>query len=329
MDQANNDKSFLKNILIYVFLGFLSFMVADLILLKFVRMQFFPSFTAKDAAGLRNMRRGGGGSSDEKNSDLARYNQGYKHILNRNMFNSDGVISPPLSSLQKSDGGEGEEEEIYNDPVLSSLPLTLEGTIVHRNPYRSLATVEVGGKALSYTVGDNIDGLAEVISVVRKKVIIRNSDTRKLEYIEIPRDLKIERRKPVVKVVPKPTFGAPEKVKPSVVKREGNTFKAKRSDVNKKLNNLGKLLREAKVERAVDPVTGEVMGFEFKSIKEGSDISDLGFQVGDIIKSVDGEIINSPSTAMRLFNQMKNASELKITINRDGQDQEFDYSIED
>ncbi len=326
-DDQNKEPLF-KSILIYIFLGFFSFMVADLVLLKFVRIKFFPSYSAKDASRAKLAAGRSRLGAKSTNNDLVDYSKGYKHIVNRNMFSADGVISPPIASLEK--GNEGSvEEEIFNDPVLSNLDLKLEGTIVHRNPYRSLATIESAGKTTSYTVGDQVENLAEIVSVVRKKVIIRNLSSKKLEYIEIPRDMKLATKRPPPKKFT-PSFGGAKKNGSGLVKRDGDTFKAKRSDVNAQLSNMGKLLREAKVERAVDPVTGEVIGFKFTNIKEGSVISELGFNIGDTITSVDGEPVNSPNKAMMMYNKLKNASDVRIGIrDANGQDRDFEYSVED
>src|SRR5262245_21417095 len=63
-------------------------------------------------------------------TDISRY---YPDT-NRNIFNEDGKIPPKMTA-------DGTEIEMGGDPVLSQLPLKLEGTLVHSNPKKSVATV--------------------------------------------------------------------------------------------------------------------------------------------------------------------------------------------
>lgn len=311
--------NFRKTFLIYLFLGFVAYMLADLSLLK-IRAQFFPTYSSAGAPKLNRFRGGAVG-----NPDLESF-KNYEVILSTNMFNSDGVIPPPLSTLKGEE--QPTEEEQFNDPVLTNLPIRLEGTVVHRNPFRSLATIEASNKSLSYTVGDMIESLAEVVSVIRKKVIIRNKKNGKLEYVEIPRDLKLVKRTPPKRFTPikKPSV---KPTKSGIVKREGNSFSARRSDVEAQLSNIGSLLRQAKAERAVDPVTGEVLGFKLVQIKEGSIFEQLGVQVNDIISAVNGEPVTSPNKAMLMFNQLKSANQISISVERGGSKVDLDYNIED
>ena len=65
----------------------------------------------------------------------------YRKIKERNVFNLDGKIPPALTS-------DGSESPLIDAaPVLSQLPLKLEGTLVHANPRKSVATIS--GKSKS------------------------------------------------------------------------------------------------------------------------------------------------------------------------------------
>ena len=94
----------------------------------------------------------------------------YASITQRNLFNSDGIIPPPLS--------QGDEEEIDDSvPVPTQLPLSLIGTIVHGNPNRSVATIQNRSRSQNeqfqaYRVDDEIPGMAQILSISRKQVIL-------------------------------------------------------------------------------------------------------------------------------------------------------------
>jgi len=309
-------KSLLKSLLIYLFLLYLAFIISDLLLLKFVRPQFVSKLTAKDktvAAGVQEAE-----SRAFEISDIGSKGSYTDKIVSRNIFNS-GAMPVPIANLKKTDEKEVEED---NDPVLTGLQITLEGTIVHRNPFRSLATVTANGQMLSYSVGDEIKGLAEIVSVVRKKVIFRNLKNRKLEYAEISRDQVRPQRTQVKK---RPVVSKPR----ALVQRNGNRFTAKRADVNKQLSNIGALARQANSRPARDPATGELIGYEIFAIKPDSLFETLGLKNGDIIREVNGTRISNPAKAMGMFNQLKKASEINVSINRNGSNEELEYTIED
>ena len=78
--------------------------------------------------------------------------------------------------------------------VKSQLPLTLEGTIVHLNPEKSVATIvsRNANESKAYKVGDSIKNLIQRITKIqRRRVEFINSNSNRLEFIEIPTDEKL------------------------------------------------------------------------------------------------------------------------------------------
>jgi len=310
-------RSLLKSFLIYLFLLYLAFVLSDLVLIKFVRPEFVSKLSAKDKAVASGVIEPETGSFEV--ADIGSKGSFTDKIVERNIFNS-GPMPEPIANLQNKNKGEEIIED--NDPVLTGLQIVLEGTIVHRNPFRSLATLTASGKMLSYAVGDEVPGMAEIVSVVRKKVIFRNLRNKKLEYAEISRDqtqpqrAEVKRTRPITK--PK-----------GMVQRDGNRFTAKRADVNKQLSNISQLARQANSRPARDPATGELIGYEIFAIQPNSLFENLGLKNGDIISEVNGVKISNPAKAMSMFNQLKSASEINVSINRNGSSEELEYTIED
>ncbi len=107
----------------------------------------------------------------------------FRTITDRNLFNFEGKIPSPLTS------GEG-KGGVEMPPVESKLPIKLLGTIVLADPKRSIATINLNSKnrAESYRFGERIESMAEVLSVERRKVIIRNLATNRREFIQIPEE---------------------------------------------------------------------------------------------------------------------------------------------
>jgi general secretion pathway protein C len=241
----------------------------------------------------------------------------YSTVISRNMFSSDGVIPDPLVAAGQTGKPQGEDMT----PVPSSLPLALKGTIVHSDPKKSIANIEVRSKnqVLAYTVGRDIEGLAVLQKVERSRAIIRNSNNNRLEYLE----MKLEGGK-IAFSTSKPT--APTAGKTDVAQVAPNKFEIKRSDLQKYLADTASILQQASMipRRGAN---GEIECYKFIGIQPGSVYTQLSFQVGDCLKAVNGEKIDSPAKAMEMYNALKQSPNIKILMERDGRDQENEYTV--
>lgn len=239
----------------------------------------------------------------------------YQKVIDRNIFNSDGKIPPAMTS----DGSAN--PALDAPPVPTQLPLALQGTLVHANPHRSVATINSKGKneAKSYMVDQEIDNMARITKIERRKVIFRNLNNQRLEYVEIPQNSTF-------------TFGVKEPVGKSdeVQKRGDFDFAMKRSDILKYTADLGSVLQQARMIPNIAPGSGgRVDGFKFVGIQPNSIYEKLGFKVNDVIKAVNGEPVNSPTKAMELYNALKSENRIKIMVERNGRDESFNYDIPD
>lgn len=237
----------------------------------------------------------------------------YAKIATRNVLNQDGVIPPAISS---GEGPAGPDSA----PVLSQLPLKLEGTMVHANPRKSVCTITVKSKneAQSFMVDREIEGLARITAIERRKVIFRNLNNNRLEYIEIPKDSALSLTS--------------SKATPSgrgEVQQKGDfEWTMRRSDVTKYLGNLGEILQQARMIPNIVPGSGgRVDGFKFVNIQPGSIFEKLGFKPGDTLKKVNGEDVNTPTKGMELFNSLKSESRLQLSVERNGREETFRYEI--
>lgn len=238
----------------------------------------------------------------------------YNSIIARNIFSSDGLIPDPLVGVNQS--GKPLEDA---DPVPSSLPLALKGTIVHSNPEKSIANIEVRSKnqVIAYGVGRDIEGLATLVKVERERAVFRNANNGRLEYIE----MKLEGGRI--------SFAGTSPARPGggdIAQVAPNKFEIKRSDLLKYTSNMSSLLQQASMipRRGAN---GEIECFKFISIQPGSVYTQLGFQNGDCLKAVNGEKIDSPAKAMEMYNTLKGASNIQITTERDGRDQDQNYTV--
>jgi len=245
----------------------------------------------------------------------------FQFLVAKNLFSAETSIPDSLKDLQNRDKKpEGESQKNDDTPVPSLLPLTLLGTIVHSNPEKSIANVELKSKNLTMAVrvGHSIVKLAKLEAVERGRAYIRNLSTGRLEYIEL-KDVGQLRFSSASKTVGAETTGEVKQVAP-------NKFEVSRAEVNKYTSDLSNVLQQA----AMIPVrgsSGEIQGFRFVNIQPDSIYTQLGFQVGDVIKSVNGEFVDSPAKALELYNALKGSNSIKLTIERNGQEQDIEYNI--
>jgi type II secretion system protein C len=240
----------------------------------------------------------------------------YRNIISKNIFNYDGKIPPALadSKIKKTNTDDG-------PAVPSNLPLKLMGTIVHANGKKSVATIDVKskGKSLPFKVNGKIENIARILEIERRKVIFRNLNNNRKEYIEILKDFKMN-------------FGVDNQKKSASLDGIEKTSSFDRS-INRSLveqftkpSELPKLLKQARMKPNMGP-NGSVEGFRFDWIKPGSPFEDLGFKVGDVIKGVNGEEINSPRKAMEAYNALKNNPNISLRVTRDGREESFNYQV--
>src|SRR5690606_4083027 len=90
-----------------------------------------------------------------------------------------------------------------------------------------------------------------------------------------------------------------------------------RSIVEQPLANPAQLTKQARIVPAVRD--GETKGYKFYGIRPGSLPKLLGMKNGDLLTSVNGHQLESLDQAMDLYNKLRRASHLSVTIERKGQ----------
>lgn len=236
----------------------------------------------------------------------------YDPIASRNPFNADGLIPEPISG-----GGQGEDPS--NRPVLSSLPLALVGTIVHVNKAKSVATIEIKSgtsKVLAYFPNEQIENLATLLKVERKRAIFKNLSNGRYEYIEIKDDVALS-----LNVRARTSKG-------TEIKASGNQVSIPREELNEYMKNLPDLLQQATaVPNIVPGGGGRIDGFKVIDLDANSVFAKLGIKKDDVIKSVAGEPIDSPAKAMELYNRLRNDNRIQVDVERNGRVETLTFSI--
>ncbi len=241
----------------------------------------------------------------------------YSLLVRQNFFHFGQDIPPPLAEEKAPD------PSVEAEAILSQLPIKLEGTIVHANPSRSIATVNVRNSLKkSYSVGSDIEGLARLERVERRRITFRNLANSRLEYVEIPEDQKFSFG------LTQPARTAPQQSDQVVEQISYNRFSVNRADVNRLTSDLGTVLNQARMVPNIIPGSGgQIDGFRFVSIQPDSIYEELGFKVGDVLRGVNNQIVNSPTQAMELFNALRNSNQITLMMEREGRQEEFYYTI--
>lgn len=228
----------------------------------------------------------------------------FEIIVSRNLFNSLNEI--PDDEMLGLNGGQAYRK--------TSLNVDLVGTIVINDPSRSVAAIELKDqqKIEPFMIGDSLLEKATIVSIARKKVIIRDVSSGELEYIGMKDDDDDGSKQDLV-----PASG--------VKQLAGNRVLISRDELNRSLANIGELLTQA---RAVPNMEdGVINGFKLFGIQPGSLYQKLGAQNGDVIKSVNGIDIKDPATAMNMFQQLQTMNRLDFVIERGGAPQNFMVEI--
>ncbi len=288
-----------RNVSITLLLALLGFIISDLTILS-MRDKWFPLQPPPARVGFVR---------PVAQTDRSAYNV----ILSQNIFHADQTDPNPAG------GAAGTEAAPDAAPVPSGLPIQLLGTIVHANPLRSIATVLLKNKNDQVPVrvdGEIPDGLATVTKIERAKITFRNNASRQLEYLEIKDDSKLSFQ-----------AGAKgPKQNGEVLQKSDTEFELKQADVSRLTNNLPELLQQARAVPKMGP-TG-IEGFNLVDIQPGSIYEKLGLKKGDVIKGVNGEKIDSPGKAMDMYNALRSgASQIQISIERGGRDENLNFSI--
>lgn len=220
----------------------------------------------------------------------------FSAVIERNLFTSGEEVAQEIK-----------EEEIENlEPT--SLKIALLGTVVG-SERDSFAIIEEKGKKKQalYKVGDSVQS-AVVKRILRGKVILNVRGRDKILTIE--EEAASKRRKEVARAEPI---------------RQGERITVKRSDIEESLENVHRLLSQARVRPHFSG--GKPDGLAIAHIRRGSIFEKLGLKNGDVIKGLDGNEIKSPDDVLQMYKKLTLGSEVAIEIERGGEEQIINYTF--
>jgi len=74
-------------------------------------------------------------------------------------------------------------------------------------------------------------------------------------------------------------------------------------------------------------LNGKIDGFLIKRINARSLLVKMGMQRGDVVKEVNNIKLDSPEKALQIFQQLREARQITVEVERNGQPMNFAYEI--
>jgi general secretion pathway protein C len=225
------------------------------------------------------------------------------HRTQRAPLDIQSVVSAHLFGVAAVDLG---SQDPTNAPQ-SSANLVLAGTIATQNPKRGVAIVSDGGAPSKvYSVGDRIGG-ASLHSVYLDRVILDRNGA--LETLQLPRQLLVSSRGPVVRPAATATVAAVDNI---------------RHMVQQDPSILDQVMRTV---ASYDNAAGKLRGFRAYPGKNKQIFNKLGLKSGDLVTAINGTALDDPQRSQEVFDTIQTSDHVTVTIERGGQKQDITLNI--
>jgi general secretion pathway protein C len=235
----------------------------------------------------------------------------FQVILNRNLFNS-AATGEAAEHVDLSSTAIVSKSVAATGSIVENLVLI--GTVVAGD--HSLALIQSGSRAGTFKIGDELVPGVVVTDIGRKLIVLKDHGVRH----ELPL---------------KPSKGThaqqtrqrnPASSKPGIVAVDENSWKISKAVADNARANLGSLLQTARMIPQVK--NGKTVGFELVELKKGSLLEKIGLRVGDLVVEINQVKLNSPGKALQIFQQVREAKNITLSLMRNGKPKTFEYSFE-
>lgn len=231
----------------------------------------------------------------------------YRPIHQRDLFKT---IKTPVTPTQKS----SVNLENLGD---TKLPLKLWGTVTG-DTEKSYAVIENTKKREQnlFRVGDSIEN-ATLKLIMRSKVVLSvNGKDEVLAMEEIASGKSKSRVVAGGARIPPRTGGGVRKQRVSL----------RRNMINNAIQDVSKLMTQVKITPKMGE-DGRQEGLSMSNIKPNSIFRRMGLRNGDVLKSVDGQEIQSVDDALKLYENLRSADNVSVMIQRRGTERTIEYNI--
>ncbi|MBN2372535.1 PDZ domain-containing protein [bacterium] len=254
----------------------------------------------------------------------------YSIIVKRDLLQ----VNPPHE--EKTKAGKKDEEKVA---PITDLNLKLLGTAVGKGivPYAIIKDLKTQKQNI-YLEGDEV-GPAEVVKIYRHKVILRREGTEEMliafDKLEPSTPDKSPQTPSQASNIPPETSRIPGaslgKLSAQLGKKIGqNHWVLEREEVQTAISNANQLLTQVRVLPHFEGGNlDKPDGFQLANIQNRSFFDRMGMKSGDIIRSVNGQPVDSPEKAFQAYQRLQNESRIQVNILRNNREISLQYDIND
>lgn len=179
------------------------------------------------------------------------------------------------------------------------LNLSLKGTIAADDTERSIAIIaDNRNEEKIYTIDDTVVPGTTLHAVYTDRVVLNRSGV--LEVLRLPQDF--------------PQSTAPVRRTTPTVSRTTEANPSIQEVVSANATKLADVIRPTPYF-----VAGQQQGYRVYPGRDRRQFAALGLRPGDLIKEIDGAALTDPQQAMEIFQNLGNADQVSVTVERNGQ----------
>jgi general secretion pathway protein C len=227
--------------------------------------------------------------------------------------------------------GQGADPSVKAAPSAPPSSLKLRGTMAGVGG-SGLAMIDINGETKVVSVGEEVSGMT-LTEVSAYSARLEGGGRTQILEMDVVTEL------PAVVTAPPPTASTAEPIVPEASPTPGmeatpavaETPGAEGSILSQReLRNIldnpgqfaGKGFRMKPVLRE-----GEIVGMRVTMKDASHPLARLGVQDGDIVRSLNGQELNGPEALSSIYRVLRNTSDLKFEVERNGQNQSIDVSL--
>ena len=223
-------------------------------------------------------------------------------ILQQNIFDPSARNTTPTSLKAIT--------PVRNNKKTTHSDLTMIGTLVAGDD--SSVLLEISKKIQLFHLGEELPGGGIIEGIQRNKVIVRNRDKSTTELV-----LHDEERRPSRNIAKATRVG---------IRSAGeNRWTVSRETADAARTNIAEQLRLAQMEPRI--VNGRTNGFLVRKLYTKSLLTQMGIRRGDVILRVNNMRLDSPEKALQILQQLREARQLTVNLERNDKPMTFAYEI--
>lgn len=217
----------------------------------------------------------------------------------RGQANVQAIATTHLFGKASEEAVPAAPEEITEDLTEYSGSLTLMGSIASDDQQSSVAIIsDQGNVQESYVVGEMVAPGTTLHAIYADRVVLNRNGT--LEVLKLPTD-ESKGSQPA------------RRSTASVTRTTTSNTRSIQNVVSQNATKLADVIRPTPYF-----VGGQQQGYRVYPGRDRRQFAALGLRPGDLIKDIDGAALTDPQQAMQIFNNLGNAEQVSVTVERNG-----------